>query len=297
MFTNLKSGFANSLVLTFQAGIVYYAFKIGSRSGWMLAGAMLALISFAAWSANHRRHRAITDIPLSRISSAAQGYVALQGVAQAHEGMLIQNSTQGLPCVWRRYKVERIDGGNSEVVDSGVSDTTFLLRDESGTCVIDPDDAEVITTSKHVYMVGEYRHTEYYLLPNDTLYVLGEFITKADPLVVTNSNEAVKELLNEWKFNKAVLLSRFDKNRDREIDIHEWALAREEAKRVVAQNMNKTRTNSGLNIVREPTSDRLYLLANLVPEQLAPRYYYWGWFHLLAFFAGVIIFTFSLARH
>lgn len=297
MFTSIKSGFANSLVLTFQFGIVYYAFKEGSRSGWMIAGAVLALISFAAWFANHRRHRAITDIPLSKVASAAQGYVGLQGVAEAHEGMLIQNSLRGLPCVWRRYKVERIDGGNSEIIDSGVSETTFLLRDESGSCVIDPDDAEIITTSKHVYMVDDYRHTEYYLLPNDTLYVLGEFTTQADPLVVTSANEAVKELLNEWKFNKAVLLSRFDKNRDGEIDLHEWELARQEAKRTVEQNMNQTRSHGGLNIVRKPSSQRLYLLSNLMPEVLASRYFYWGWFHLLAFFAGVIIFTFSVARH
>jgi hypothetical protein len=259
------------------------------------AGVLLALISFAAWFANHRRRRAISDIPISKISSAAQGYVGLEGVAEAHEGMLINNSMQGLPCVWRKYTVTRGRGDNAEVVDSGVSDSTFLLRDSSGTCVIDPDYAEVITTSKHEFNVGEYHHVEYYLLPNDSLYVLGEFITQADPLVVTSADHAVRELLAEWKFNKATLLSRFDKNRDGEIDIHEWELARQEAKRVVEQNVNQTRTNSGLNIVRKPKADRLYLLSNLMPEQLASRYLYWGWFHLLAFFISVAIFTFSVA--
>jgi hypothetical protein len=288
MFNSIKSGFANSLVLTFQGGLLFFATKSGSRSVWVIAGTLMAFISFFAWFANHRRQRAIADIPLSRIFSAAQGYVGLKGIAEAHEGILISHHMQSLPCVWRKYTVTRRNGDSVEIVDSGVSDTTFLLRDGSGSCVIDPDDAEVITTSKHVYRVGDYLHTEYYLLPNDTLYVLGEFTTQADPLVVTNANQAVKDLLSEWKFNKAFLLSRFDKNRNGEIDLHEWELAREEAKRVVEQNMNETRTNSGLNIVRKPKSDRLYLLSNLNPEELASRYFYWAWFHLLVFFAAVI---------
>lgn len=296
MFASIKSGFANSLVFSVQAGLIFFALKSGGRSTWLAVGILLAMLSFAAWFANHHRRRAITDIPLSKVSSAAQGYVALQGVAEAHDGMLIQNAMQGLPCVWRRYRVERVEGKKTELVDSGVSESTFLLRDESGTCVIDPDYAEVITTCKHVYWVGDYRHTEYYLLPKDTLYVLGEFITQADPLVVTSANQAVGELLAEWKFDKALLLSRFDKNRDGEIDIHEWELARQEAKRVVEQNMNQTRTNSGLNIVRKPSSNRLYLLSNLLPEQLASRYFYWGWFHLLVFFLGVAIFIVSQLR-
>lgn len=291
----MKSGFANSLVLTFQAGIIFYAFKFGHRSGWVFAGLLVAAISFAAWFANHRRKRAITDIPTSRIASAAQGYVGLQGVAEAHEGMLINDSIQSLPCVWRKYTITRGKGEDAEVVDSGVSESTFLLRDSSGSCVIDPDYAEVITTNKRVFSVGEYHHVEYYLLPNDSLYVLGEFITQADPLVVTSRDHAVKELLAEWKFNKAVLLSRFDKNRDGEIDIHEWELAREEAKRTIEANLNSTRSNGGMNILRKPKSDRLYLLSNLMPEALASRYLYWGWFHLLAFFVGVAMFAASLA--
>jgi hypothetical protein len=289
MLASIKSGFANSIVLTFQAGIVYGAFKSGSRSGWLLAACVLAVLSFIAWFANHRRHRAITDIPLSRIASAAQGYVGLQGTAEAHEGMLITHTPQGLPSVWRKYTITRGSGEDAETIDSGISSSTFLLRDEGGNCVIDPDDAEVITDHKRVFYEGDYKHTEYYLLPGDPLYVLGEFITQTDPSVLTSVNQAVGDLLAEWKQNKTELLRRFDKNKDGEIDMHEWELAREEAKRTIQQHMNETRINSGMNIVRKPSSNRLYLLSNIMPEQLASRYFYWGWFHLAAFFLALVV--------
>jgi hypothetical protein len=247
------------------------------------------VLSFIAWFANHRRHRAITDIPLSRIASAAQGYVGLQGTAEAHDGMLIMQSPQGLPCVWRKYTVTRGNGDNTELIDSGTSSSTFLLRDENGSCVIDPDDAEVITDHKRVFYEGDYKHTEYYLLPNDLLYVLGEFITQADPSVITSMNQAVSDLLTEWKQDKPSLLRRFDKNQDGEIDLNEWELARQEAKRHIELHMSETRSNGGMNIVRRPSSRRLYLLSNIMPEQLAIRYFYWGWFHLGVFFVALVV--------
>ncbi len=289
MLSSFTTRFANSLILTFQAGIVYLAFKSHHQSIWLVAACLLAALSFFAWFANHRRHRAITDIPLSKIASAAQGYVGLQGVAEAHEGMLIMHSPQGLPSVWRKYTVTRGKGDSAETVDSGVSSSTFLLRDEGGSCVIDPDDAEVITDHKRVFYEGDYVHTEYYLLPNDSLYVLGEFITQSDPSVITSVNEAVGDLLAEWKLDKHSLLRRFDKNKDGEIDIEEWESARQEAKRHIAFHKAETRSNGGMHIVRKPSAKRLYLLSNIMPEQLAARYFYWGWFHLSAFFLAVTV--------
>jgi hypothetical protein len=293
MLSSFTTRFANSLVLTFQAGIVYSAFKSHHRSTWLVAACLLAALSFFAWFANHRRHRAITDIPLSRIASAAQGYVGLQGVAEAHEGMLITHIPQGLPSVWRKYIVTRGSGDNAETIDSGISSSTFLLRDEGGSCVIDPDDAEVITDHKRVFYEGDYKHTEYYLLPNDPLYVLGEFITQADPSLITSVNQAVGDLLAEWKQDKSSLLRRFDKNKDGEINIEEWELARQEAKRHIQLHMTETRSNGGMHIVRKPSAKRLYLLSNIMPEQLAARYFYWGWFHLMVFFLALVVAVWS----
>jgi hypothetical protein len=289
MLSGIKTEFANSLTSVFQVGLMFLGFQIGGKGVWLLIMPVMAVLSFAAWFANHHRYKVITGIPLSKTVSAAQGYVGLLGTAEAHGGVVVAGALQGLPAVWRRYVVEDVDNRHTEVIDRGTSFETFLLRDEQGACVIDADDAEVITSHKHVFHEGGYRHTEYYLLPGDTLFAMGEFSTKSDAGLGANTQSEVSDLLAEWKRDKAGLLRRFDKNNDGEIDLREWELAREEAQRTIEKSRLETKPDEGLHMMHKPGSGRLYLLSNLKPEQLAAKYRYWAWFHLLAFFTALAI--------
>ena len=55
---------------------------------------------------NFKRTRLIEDLPLSKIRSAAQGYVKLQGVTELLDGDPIEAPLSLRTCVWFRYAIE-----------------------------------------------------------------------------------------------------------------------------------------------------------------------------------------------
>ena len=84
-----------------------------------------------------QRARWIEDTPTSRVRSAAQGLVELNGMLDAggHEPLLSPLGKK--PCLWYRFRVEehrgRSDRDNQwRTVEQGVSGRPFLLRDPTG---------------------------------------------------------------------------------------------------------------------------------------------------------------------
>jgi hypothetical protein len=232
--------------------------------------------------------RTIRGTPTSRIGSAAQGYVELIGDGRAlHDTPVISILTQ-LPCLWYRYKIERKNGKNEwHTESSGESDTPFLLDDGSGTCVIDPRGAEIITSNKDMWTKGDRRYTEWKLLNIDTLYALGEFKTEGGSTTTRKSSEEIKAVLAEWKCDMPELHRRFDLNGDGELDLREWELARSAARREAAKRLAQARAEPDAHYLVCPTVGRLFLLSNLAPERLARRYILWAWLHLIILFAAL----------
>lgn len=194
------------------------------------------------------RKRLIEDLPTSRIQSAAQGYVELEGTARLMDGPPIVAPLSGQHCVWYQYRVEekQSHGNNQQwsTVNSGTSDDLFLLVDGTGECVVDPENAKVTPSSKRVWygntstpgktmsgssMFKRYRYTESRIHNNDPLHITGSFRSVGGAGEHLDINEDVKELLMEWKRDSNSLLNRFDSNRDGEIGIEEWQQVRESA--------------------------------------------------------------------
>src|SRR3569832_531284 len=67
---------------------------------------VVAVGAFIATFVSLRRARLIEDTPTSRIRSAAQAYVELEGEAVMMEGVPIIAPRTLLPCAWFRYRVE-----------------------------------------------------------------------------------------------------------------------------------------------------------------------------------------------
>ena len=88
--------------------------------------------------------------------------------------------------------------------------------------MIDPEGAEVITSRVETWTDGDYRYTEWLLLPQDRISALGEFSTIGGTGMALDFDGDVGALLAEWKKNQTQLLERFDLNRDRTIDLREW---------------------------------------------------------------------------
>ena len=264
--------------------VLAVAAQAESTAVWPYALALMSLVSFAAWIANYRRYRYIADTPTSRIASAAQGYVELSGrAAQLPDAPLLTRFRQ-LPCVWYRFQVEEKGSNNKwSVKDFGESDDPFMLNDATGQCVIDPEGAEIITSHVETWTEGDYRYTESLLLPQDTIYALGDFSTLGGAGTALDFDGDVGALLAAWKQNQPQLRERFDLNRDNSIDAMEWALARRQAQRETERQHQEIRASSDVNVMRRPADGRLFLLSNHLPEKLTLRYQLWSWAHIVIF--------------
>lgn len=150
----------------------------------------------------YKRYRYIQDTATSYISSAAQGYVELKGIAELMPGSQIISPFSQRRCIWYQCKVDikQTTGKRTHWVEESneISDEIFLLQDESGECAVIPDGAMVIPSSQQVWYgsnlqasnnhiasgfisrfigSGNYRFTEKLILVADPVYILGDFIS------------------------------------------------------------------------------------------------------------------------
>ncbi|MDP2057122.1 MAG: hypothetical protein Q8K35_05110, partial [Thiobacillus sp.] len=156
-YANLALGGGNLFILLL-------GFQLQSRIGWQISFVLAGLTSFWAWYANLRRYRTVADTPTSRIASAPQGYIELFGRGRQPPGVGLVCPISGLSCLWYRYRVERKNGDRWEYVESGVSHDTFGVDDDSGSVLVDPDGAEILTSRKQVSNAGGYRKSEWTLI-------------------------------------------------------------------------------------------------------------------------------------
>lgn len=252
---------------------------------WALLG--MSVVSFFAWIGNTRRYRAIHDLPTSSITSAAQGYVELLGVGRLIEGSTVRSPVSARPCCWYHYTIEEQDSDNKwKTVEDNTSIDHFLLVDETGSCVVSPDGAEVISKERKSWQDGSRRYTEWLLLPDGPVYAIGEFTTHSgNVLSAADEKSDVSALISEWKNNPQTLLQRFDADRDGQISLEEWEQARLAAIGEVRKRHHEQfgAQTEGVHLLRKPRDRRLFLLANEMPDKLGRRYRIWAWVHLIAF--------------
>jgi len=273
-YANLALGGGNLLLLLL-------GLKLGSRTGWQITLVLIGLTSFWAWFANLKRYRTVADTPTSRIASAPQGYIELVGRGRQPPGDGLTSPVSGLPCLWYRYRVERKNGDRWEYVESGASHDTFGVDDGSGSVLVDPEGAEILTSRKEVWKSGGYRKTEWTLIEGETIYVIGEHVTLGGPNAVLDKKSDLATLLAEWKADKSALLARFDADRDGEISLDEWERARQAASDEVDRAHLDVRLKDGIHLVRKPSHGRPFLIANREVAALARHFRLWSWAHLV----------------
>jgi len=233
------------------------------------------------------RSRLIADMPTSKLRSAAQGYIELQGWAQMMPGEPIYAPVSGIPCVWYSYKVEQtnnsLGGGHGwTTLESGFSDAIFYLVDSTGQCVVDPDGAEVTPTVKVrwrgntrrpmfapektslwsiLFPDGPFRYTECRIHEYDALYAIGQF-TGVGGSEQTSIKEATGDLLSLWKRDRSGLLQRFDRNRDGQIDLDEWENVRLAAEKEAISSLRERQQHPEINLLKKPTDKRTFILSS-----------------------------------
>ena len=268
-----------------QVALLVFAHQFPIRDFRLYSVAGIALLSMLIWVAAYRRRRALLDTPTSKIASAAQGYVELQGLGQALEGKPVFAPLSGSVCLWYRYRVEERTEDRWEHLESGVSDACFLLHDGTGQCLVDPEGAEVVTRHHKTWDDGDRRCQEWHLLQQDTVYALGDFVTlrHSDDL---NATEDINQLLAEWKKDQPALLRRFDLDHNGQLDMREWEWARRAARNEVAKRHQAMRRLDDLNMMRA-AKNRMSLITNYEPPKLARRFLWLAILELASFFGAL----------
>ena len=285
-------------------GVIFFAYltAIGfiffNPVGWLFNASLFVIVIGAAlgWLSAYRRFHLIADTPTSRIASAAQGYVELVGHCELFPGELPLGFRSGPPCVWYRFTVSRSVNGQIEVIDRGQSDDTFMIKDASGHCVIDPDDAEIHTTTHKNWTEGDYMISLSYFAPNEKIYALGELKTIGGSHLSLDKRTDISVLLADWKRKPEMMLDRFDANKDGKIDLQEWEQARKAANKEVDEQHCEIRLNKDIHIVCAPTDERPFVLSNQDPDRLVRRFQWWSWFHLMMLIGSVVTLLVLLGR-
>jgi len=266
---------------------------------WITAIILMSItaISFTRMTKWWTHSRMIEDVPTSKVRSASQGYVELVGFAQMMNGPVIVSPLTQKTCVWYRYKIEeKVKSHDSNgrtrsywrVVKHETSDQLFLLEDDTGRCVIDPDDADVITTNKRTWykrtVSPTRRYTEELITDNEPLYAIGLFKTVAN-VERQKQKEQLNHLLREWKNDPNQLLHDYDIDRNGELSIEEWEHARLAAERQIKREHGHLEKLEQLNVLKSsPHKNQGFILSTTPEHELISKYKFRALLALLAFF-------------
>ena len=281
---------------------------------YWLAVALLAIVGAAGFIRGFRWWRwarLIEDTPTSRVRSAAQGYVELVGTGRRMPGAPVIAPLSRLPCTWWRYTVERRTRDTKSrtrwsVVSRGVSDALFLLEDDTGQCIVDPDGADVLPQATDTWYGStplpeagppmhkgfrgfgrDYRYRESRMHDGDPLYAVGWFRTEGGVLPGAIADD-VAALLREWKKDQASLLARFDSDGDGILTLAEWEKAREAAHEQVLEQRRREAVRPGVHVLARPSvPGKPLLLAAGDAQRLARRYRWHSAGGLVLFLAAV----------
>ena len=298
MIVSIRREYSQFITSGAQLLLLAIGAELETRGAWLTCVALMSLVSLIAWVSTLQRRRTVADTPTSRIASAAQGYVELSGQGKPLDYPPLLSQLTSLPCLWYRYRVEERSGNDEwKTVCSGESEVSFILDDGSGRCVVDVENAEILTRHKETWTNGRYRNTEWKLLIDDGVYALGEFITLGGSRLELDAHHDINSLLAEWKKDQPSLLRRFDLDGDGSISMTEWALARQAARREVEKSHREVRNEADVHTLRCPTNGQLYLLSNIGPDKISRRYLWWSLFHLSVFFGSLAALSWIWQQH
>lgn len=280
---------------------------------WPIGLLVISLLGFYFAFKNMHNKRIIEDTPTSKIRSAAQGYLELIGHGYLMEGQPIISPLTGTTCTWYDFKVEerRQSGKNNEwvTIRKDTSDELFLIKDETGQCIIDPEGAHVTVANKSVWYGGtsnpmtgslnsrkkkgffsgltisnKYRYTEKLLHSGESLYAIGFYKTVGGAGANFDVNEDVRELIRDWKTDSEALMKRFDTNGDGEIDLNEWQRVRDEAYKHIMQKHSEQKTMPPVHLMSKTNDKRRpYILSAVAEDDLVRKLHIYSVVSIAAF--------------
>lgn len=260
--TNISPFWIDVATVSLLAGLYFY----GDSSMWVSMGYLLASL-LAVWCAlrSNAIYHFIVDTPKSRLSSAAQGFVELHGTCDLYGNRQTQGFMTGPPCVWHRYSVWRLDGIPFQM---GASSLPFSLTDETGSCVVNPRGAKMISSSRRTWIADRKRFSSKYICPGADVYVLGELRTRGGSEMEYKKGVEVGKLLSIWKKDRRWMMDEFDADGDGDIDPQEWEVARKRAENI-SLRLHQERTQDPVShVIGKPSNGMPFIIADRDPTPL-----------------------------
>jgi len=194
-------------------------------------------IFFNGFRTLHKK-RLIQNVPTSTVRAIPMGEVEIKGKAKAKN--LLKTPVSKIPCVFFRYVEEEWRKVGKSYRWVKTLDTTsrniFYLVDDTGAVKILPDGAELNLVNNYVSREGNIRKTEYYILENEYLYVLGR--AKKLPSIHEIENQIVEKKIEQIIKNPDEKI-KLDKNRDMWIDENELTEVKEKIKEEARIHLEK----------------------------------------------------------
>lgn len=261
--------------------------NIDTPEGWRWSLAGTAAFGLLGWKGALKRSRAVADTPTSTIASAAQGYVELQGRGEAVDGTPLLSPLNQLPCLWYHCRVEKKRDNDWKLESSDTSTASFWINDGTGRCLVDPEDAEVMTQRTDTWENGDHRYTQKLLLAGEQLYALGQFGTEGGATLPLNERADLTERLTHWKEDMPALTARYDKNGDGEVDLVEWEAARADALAAVQAEHRRLRALPDTHTLKVPPDGRPFIVSSVGAVRVEQRYRWMAWAHAAGFIVSV----------
>ncbi|PID50526.1 MAG: hypothetical protein CR991_01020 [Proteobacteria bacterium] len=200
---------------------------------------------------HYRRYRLIVDTPTTHLSTGAQGYVELHGMARLLENETFRGRFNLPPTVWM----------------PGVCTTEpFILDDGYGTCLLYPNKAEVFASNSDTH------HNVVAIFAGQMLYVLGELRTSSGVNAQTDLHLRTSQILSQWKQQPHILLEGYDKDSNGKLDPEEWEAVRQQALEQAKTDIQEDQLQTATHVIDQPTGNRLFMITNIPPDRLQLRY-------------------------
>jgi len=139
--------------------------------------------------------RMIENIPTSKVKGIVPGMTEIVGHIQPHD-TVISARYSGEAVVYCRYLMKRLQKSGKKsrwvVVESGVQQNIFNVRDDTGTIPVNAVGAKVDAMRTHYSRTGHLKYYEWTLRPDQEIYVLGPAILD-NPLDQNLTIEASRE--------------------------------------------------------------------------------------------------------
>jgi len=275
------------------AGLGFFASTFGNKV-WIPVLSVISVASFGWWLYSYKKKRAFEDVPTSRIASAAQGYVEIRGKVEKAPGCALVGALTKKPCVWYHYKIVERGKGNDQrerTIESKAYGVPFVLRDETGECLVHPSAAEVTCNPTDTWVKGQITYTEAAISPGDTIYIIGSFSTQATA-PDENLEQKTAALLKSWLAEPQAFFSRFDADRDGRIGAQELARARVEARSELA---HRSVNQGGLHALRKSEDGRPFLIFSATNhDDVVKTYSDQVKLHLLVLIASIVFLAYNL---